>query len=110
MIRAMRERGPMKQAVDSFSPHDWSPPPPPRPKPPAPPVPTAPPIPYTVLGKKAEDGVWQVFLARQDQVFIVKHGDTLENTYRVEEIKPPGLTLTYIPLNERQALPIGGAE
>ena len=110
MILPIRERGPLIQAADSFAPHEWSPPPPPPPKPAPTPAPVAPPIPYAVLGKQAADGVWQVFLGRQDQVFIVKQGDTLESSYRIEEIKPPALTLTYVPLNQRQVLAIGGNE
>ncbi len=109
MILAIRERGPVHQVADSFAPHDWTPPPP-RPKPVAPAIPTAPPLQFTVLGKQLAGGVWQVFLARQDRVYVVKAGDTVDNTYRVDEIKPPLLTLTYVPLNERQTLPIGGIE
>ncbi len=110
MILALRPRQTSAQIANSFAPHDWTPPPPPRPKPVAPPPPTAPPLPYKVIGKKFEDGSWQVFLARQDQVFVVKPQDTLENTYRVEETKPPVMILTYLPLQQRQTLPIGAAE
>ena len=110
MILALRPRQTSERVANSFAPHDWTPPPPPRPKPVAPPPPTAPPLPYKVIGKKFEDGTWQVFLARQDQVFVVKPQDTLENTYRVEETKPPVMTLTYLPLQQRQTLPIGAAE
>ncbi len=110
MILALRPRQTSARVANSFAPHDWTPPPPPRPKPAPPPPPAAPPLPYKVLGKKFEDGTWQVFLARQDQIFVVKPQDTLENTYRVEETKPPVMTLTYLPLQQRQTLPIGAAE
>jgi len=62
------------------------------------------------LGKKLEDGGWQVFLGRQDRTYIVKSQDVIEGTYRVESIAPPSLVFTYIPLNERQVLAIGGSE
>ena len=40
----------------------------------------------------------------------MKPQDTLENIYRIEETKPPIMTLTYLPLQQRQTLPIGGVE
>jgi len=110
MILALRERAPAKEANDSFAPHDWTPPPPPPPKAAPSPPPMAPPLPFKVLGKKNEDGAWQVFLARDDRIFIVRAGDTLDNTYHVEAITPPILTFNYVPLNQRQTLPIGGVE
>ena len=70
----------------------------------------APPLPFKVVGKKSEDGAWHVFLAKEDRIFIVKAGDTLDNAYRVEAIKPPVMTLTYVPLNQQQTLAIGGIE
>lgn len=110
MILALRERAPAKKASDSFAAQDWTPPPPPAPKPAPPPPPMAPPLPFKVLGKKNEDGAWQVFLARDDRIFVVRAGDTVENTYLVEAITPPVLTFNYVPLNQRQTLPIGGIE
>ena len=112
MILAIRPRTGSAHVENTFAPHDWTPPPAPKrePPPPPPPPPTAPPLPFTVLGKKLEDGAWQVFLARQDQIFSVKQQDIIENTYRIEEIRPPIMTLTYLPLNQRQTLPIGGTE
>jgi hypothetical protein len=107
MILALRERKPSTDIRDSFSPHDWAPPPPRPTAPPAAAAPSAPPLPYKVLGKKLEDGVWQVFLTYQERVYVVKEGDILDNTYRVDEIRPPAMILTYVPLNERQMLAIG---
>jgi hypothetical protein len=34
-------------------------------------------------------------------------GDVIENQYRVEQVKPPDVVLTYLPLNERQVMKIG---
>ena len=34
-------------------------------------------------------------------------GETIDGTYRVDEIRPPVLTLTYLPLEQRQQLNIG---
>lgn len=108
-ILAIQPRRRTRVYADSFSPHDWTPPPPPV-KRVVPPPPAAPAVPYTVLGKKYEDGQWQVFLARQGHVFVVTAHDLLENTYRIEETRPPTMTLTYLPLQQLQSLPIGGVE
>jgi hypothetical protein len=105
MIAVIHERRPASDVKDFFAPHDWT-----RSSSSAapPPAPTAPPLPYQVLGKKLEDGAWQVFLTRDDNVHIVKPGDLLDEQYRIEKIEPPALVMTYLPLNERQTLAIGG--
>jgi hypothetical protein len=99
-----------KQTQGLFGSQSWTPPPPPPPKPPPPPPPTAPRLPFTYLGKKVEDGAWEVYLARGDQTFIVRANSVIEDTYRVESIKPPTLSLTYLPLDQMQTLTIGGAD
>lgn len=92
-----------------FARHDWTPPPPPpsNEPPPPPPPPSAPPLPFTYLGKSLQDGVWQIYLARGERTYLVNDGDTIDGTYRVDEIRPPVLTLTYLPLEQRQQLNIG---
>ncbi len=98
------------KAEPLFDSQTWNPPPPPPPKPVPPPPPVAPPLPYLVLGKKLEDKTWEVYLARGDQTFIAREKGTLENQYRVDSIKPPTMTLTYLPLNQVQTLTIGGTD
>jgi hypothetical protein len=93
-----------------FSSQNWNPPPPPPAKPIPPPPPSAPPLPFTYLGKKNEDGAWQVFLSRGDETLILREHSVIDDRYRVESIQPPTLTLTYMPLNQIQTLAIGGAE
>lgn len=98
-----------QQARDLFASGSWMPPPPlVKPLPPPPPV--APALPFTFLGKKLEGKVWEVFLARGEQSFIVREGTVLENTYRVETISPPNLNLTYLPLGQSQSLLIGDSQ
>ena len=109
MILPIRQRSAAANIDDAFAALDWRPPPPPPPKPIVQP-PVAPPLPYTVIGKKLEDGAWQVFLRRDDQILVVKTLDTIDGAYRVEEIRPPVMTLTYLPMKNRQTIPIGGAE
>ena len=66
----------------------------------------------TYLGrrKKLEDAVWEVYLSKDDHTFIVREKSVVDTNYRVESIKPPTLTLTYLPLNQMQTLSIGGAD
>ena len=88
-----------------------SPPPTPKPAPPAPALPQqAPALPFTFIGKRSDGAQWQVFLGRGDQTLIVQEGATIESTYRVDAVKPPTLTMTYLPLAQSQTLSIGGAD
>jgi hypothetical protein len=102
------QAGPL-QARDLFASGDWTPPPPVV-KPLPPPPPMAPALPFTFLGKKLEGKVWEVFLARGEQSFIVREGTVLDNTYRIETISPPTLNLTYLPLGQSQSLLIGDSQ
>jgi hypothetical protein len=99
-----------EESATLFAAQSWTPPPPPPPKPAPPPPPTAPPLPFVYLGKKTEDGTWEVYLARGEQTYIVREKSFIDGEYRVESIKPPTLSVTYMPLNELQTLAIGGAE
>lgn len=90
-----------------FARRDWTPPPPPPPEPPPPPPPSAPPLPFTFIGKSLQDGQWQIYLARGQRVYLVRENEVIDGTYRVEAIKPPFLTLTYLPLDKAQQLNIG---
>ncbi len=98
-----------------FAAHSWyTPPPPPPPAPPpvvvAPPVPTAPPLPFAYMGSYLRDGDKPVyFLTRNDRIYDVKAGDTLDNTYTFEGLSGNTLVFTYKPLNTRQTLAVDGA-
>lgn len=87
-----------------------APPPPVAAKPLPPPPPVAPPLPFQFLGKKLEDGRWEIYLDAADQTLIAHQGDTLLGRYRVDEVRPPNLQLTYLPLNQPQTLAIGQGE
>jgi hypothetical protein len=98
--------------VGLFGSQNWNPPPPP-PEPvqaqnnAPPPAPTAPPLPFKLIGKSVGSGAYEVYLARGEQVYLVREKTTIDGTYRVDKIAPPMLTLTYLPLNEVQQLNIG---
>ena len=91
-------------------------PPPPRPvkaalpPPPPPPAPTAPPLPFTFIGKRFDGARWEVFVNRGEQTLILRAGQTIDTSYRVESIQPPRMVLTYLPLDEKQTLHIGGTQ
>jgi hypothetical protein len=99
-----------RPAGEPFGSHVRTPPPPSRAAPaPAPVAPSAPPMPYRIAGLMVQDGAAQVVLAKGDRVITVREGDTLDDGYRVEAIKPDGVTLVYLPMNERQTLPLVSA-
>lgn len=93
-----------------FGTKDWNPPPAEQPPPPPPPPPTAPPLPFTYLGKAVSDGAVEVYLARSGTTYIVRDNMVIDGTYRVDDISPPTLTLTYLPLNQVQQINIGVLE
>ena len=97
-------------AGDPFQARSWAPAPDPeetsRPRRPPPP-PQAPPLPFAYLGKLVEDATTTVFLARQDRNYVVRAGDTIDGTYRVERIGDDALVVTYLPLKIQQTLPFG---
>lgn len=85
----------------------WQPPPPP---PPPPPKPTAPPLPFQYLGQLEAEGGLQVFLTQQKRQLVVRKGDLIDGTWRVDEVAPGRLSFTYLPLNEKQQLMTGTAQ
>ena len=96
-----------KEVENLFGPTSWIPPAP-KVAPVMPEPPTAPPFPYASAGSLADkDGPMVVFM-KQNQHFIVRRGDVLESTYRIDEIQPRSVTVTYLPLNLQQVVPLGG--
>ena len=94
---------------DLFPSLSWTPPPPKPEKAARPPPPMAPPLPFVYLGKKLEDGQWEVYLGRGEQVYIAREGMTLDGGYQVTAVRPPTLSLLYLPLKQSQTIPIGGS-
>jgi hypothetical protein len=91
---------------DMFVSKSWFVPPPP----PKAVQPTAPPLPFVYMGKLAEEGEnLIILLSKQNRNYQVKVGDVLDNTYHVDEVRPPIMTLTYLPLNIKQTIQIGAS-
>jgi hypothetical protein len=114
------QRGPQQEPEsDPFGTRDFRPPPPPKPKnaagalptvalpPPPPPPPQAPPLPFIYMGRLSEDQSTTVFLTAGDRNLVVKPGDVIDNTYKVEQVTDSAVVLTYMPMNQRQTLAIG---
>lgn len=97
--------------------------PPPAPakprKPPAPPMaaepappppPTAPPLPFAAVGaiqgKKIGNGQLQAFIQQGDNLTVIQKGDTVAGNYRVDEITTDRVVFTYLPLGQKQSLPL----
>lgn len=77
--------------------------PPARPSAPA----VAPPLPFTVLGKKLQNGVWEVYLAHGERTLVARPDTIIDQQYRVKTIVADSLTLVYLPLNQPQTLSTG---
>jgi hypothetical protein len=96
--------------ADAFGGMTLAPPPAPAPTaPPPPPAPSAPPLPFRYVGL-LEQGAAQptAFIARGEVLHIVKAGDVIDGTYRIESLAPAQVVLTYLPLQERQTLGADG--
>ena len=115
-LTRLAHRVTQSKAVESlFHTQSWYvTPPPPPPAPLAvvkPPPPTAPPLPFTVMGRYVHAGDATVyFLTRDDRVFDVHIGDTIDNIYSVDGAANGQLLLTYKPLNIQQSLPLGDSQ
>jgi hypothetical protein len=113
------QRGPQSEPEsDPFGTRDFRPPPPPKPKgssitaaagvlPPPPPPPQAPPLPFIYMGRLDEEQNTTVFLTAGDRNLVVKPGDLIDNTYKIEQVTESTVVLTYLPMNQRQTLAIG---
>ena len=56
-----------------------------------------------------DNGRLIIFLTKGDRVYSVSQGEVIEGTYRVEGIVSGQLVLTYLPMNIKQTISIGGA-
>lgn len=92
-----------EEIVNLFPRQSWYVPPPPPPA-------SAPPLPFSYLGKYIDGNEVVVFVSSADQNFVVRKGDIINGNYRIDEIEPPTMTVTYLPLKQKQTLEIGRAK
>lgn len=74
---------------------------------PLPAQPVMPANPYIYVGKLIEDGEMRVFLTNGQKNYVVKTGDTLENTWRVQSIESTEMILVNLPTQTQVSVKIG---
>jgi hypothetical protein len=105
-LERLGKRAVPASAGDPFQAQSWEPPAMVIPRRNSPPrAPEAPPIPFAYVGKMIEGATTTVFLTKQGDNYMVRAGDTLDGTYRVEEVGDEALVLMYLPLRAKQILP-----
>ncbi|CAG8863244.1 hypothetical protein PS627_00180 [Pseudomonas fluorescens] len=72
-------------------------------------TPTAPVLPFQFVGRLADRLDQQVFLQNGEKLYVVRQGDVIDDTYRIEQISATELNLVYLPLHLSQTLSVGSA-
>lgn len=73
-------------------------------------VPTAPPMPFQFIGKLNDRADLQVFLQNGEKIYVVRKGDVIDETWRIEGISEVELSFVYLPLHLSQTLSVGSAQ
>lgn len=82
---------------------------PPPPPPPAPLPPQAPPLPFRFIGAIDDAGERSAMLMDGNRLHIVRSGDEIDSRYRVERVDAAAIEFTYLPLKQRQILPVANS-
>lgn len=69
--------------------------------------PVMPANPYIYVGKLIEDGEMRVFLTNGQKNYVVKTGDTLEDTWQVKSIESTEMILVNLPTQTQVSVKIG---
>lgn len=77
------------------------------PAPPPPPPRQAPQLPFAFMGKLIDEDRVTVFLTNGERNWVVRAGDTIDGSYRVESVGDQRMTLTHLALQLSQELAIG---
>ncbi|WP_369986779.1 hypothetical protein [Pseudomonas xanthosomatis] len=72
-------------------------------------VPTAPTLPFQFVGRLGDRDDLQVFLQDGEKLYVVRQGDVIEDTYRLDHVSATELGLVYLPLHQLQTLSVGSA-
>lgn len=75
--------------------------------PPPPTKPQAPPLPFEYRGRWAGEASVAYFLQWNDRNLVLHVGDSVDNTYKLEQAGAGQLTFVYLPLNQKQSLAVG---
>lgn len=72
-------------------------------------APTAPALPFQFVGRLGERDDLQVFLQNGEKLYVVRQGDVIDATYRLDRVSANELDLVYLPLHQSQTLSVGSA-
>ncbi len=75
-----------------------------------PPAPTPPPLQFTYIGKAIEGNRTWVFLSQDDENYVTRIGQKVDDQYRLDTINDEEVLFTYLPLNAKQTLAINTEE
>jgi hypothetical protein len=73
-------------------------------------APTAPPMPFQFIGRMDDRTDLQVFLQNGEKIYVVRKGDVIDDTWKIEGISDLELSLVYLPLHLSQTLSVGSAQ
>jgi hypothetical protein len=93
------------EVADVFAARSWR-----KPEPAAAPErPSAPPLPFTYLGRLHTTDSDTAFVALGERNLVVRSGDVIQDTYRVERVAGSAVTFRHLPTGAQQTLAIGGS-
>lgn len=72
-------------------------------------VPSVPPMPFQFVGRLDDRSDLQVFLQNGEKIYVVRKGDVIDETWRIEGISDVELSFIYLPLHVSQTLSVGSA-
>ncbi|MHC8400408.1 hypothetical protein ACYZTX_13265 [Pseudomonas sp. MDT1-17] len=73
-------------------------------------APSAPPMPFQFIGKLSDRSDLQVFLQNGEKIYVVRKGDVIDETWRIEGISDVELSFIYLPLHLSQTLSVGSTQ
>lgn len=72
-------------------------------------LPVAPALPFQFVGRLDDRDDQRVFLQSGEKLYVVRRGDVIDDTYRIEQISATELSLVYLPMHLSQTLSVGSA-
>ncbi|VVN41027.1 hypothetical protein PS662_05467 [Pseudomonas fluorescens] len=73
-------------------------------------APSMPPMPFQFVGRLDDRSDLQVFLQNGEKIYVVRKGDVIDETWRIEGISDVELSFVYLPLHLSQTLSVGSAQ
>jgi hypothetical protein len=73
-------------------------------------APSAPPMPFQFIGRLDDRSDLQVFLQNGEKIYVVRKGDVIDETWRIEGISDVELSFIYLPLHLSQTLSVGSTQ